>query len=114
MVGSENSRLLSCVKLHAHLSTLAADSSGQLDVFRHDGDSLGVDGAQVGVFEKTDQVGLASLLQGHDGRALEAQIRLEVLSDFTDQQTCYLVRIVRLKIMLSATLLTILASAIGR
>ena len=44
-----------------------------------------LDGAQVGVFEKTDQVGLASLLQGHDGRALEAQIRLEVLSDFTDQ-----------------------------
>ena len=73
------------MKLHAHLSTLAADSSGQLDVFRHDGDSLGVDGAQVGVLEKTDQVGLASLLQGHDGRALEAQIRLEVLSDFTDQ-----------------------------
>ena len=73
------------LKLHAHLSTLAADSSGQLDVFRHDGDSLGVDGAQVGVLEKTDQVGLASLLQGHDSRALEAQIRLEVLGDFTDQ-----------------------------
>ena len=31
------------------------------------------------------QVGLASLLQGHDGRALEAQIRLEVLGDFTHQ-----------------------------
>ena len=74
------------LKLDApHLSTLAADSSGQLDVFRHDGDSLGVDGAQVGVFEKTDQVGLASLLQGHDGRALEAQIRLEVVGDLTDQ-----------------------------
>ncbi len=73
------------MKLHAHLCTLAADSSGQLDIFRHDGDSLGVDGAQVGVFEKTHQVGLASLLQGHDGRALEAQIRLEVLGDFTDE-----------------------------
>ncbi len=67
------------------LSTLAADSSGQLDIFRHDGDSLGVDGAQVGIFEKADQVCLASLLQGHDSGALETQIRLEVLCDFTDE-----------------------------
>ena len=87
MVGSEKSRLLRVTRMtqHARLSTLATDSSGQLDVFRHDGDSLGVDGAQVRVFEKTDQVCLASLLQGHDGRALEAQVGLEVLCDFTDQ-----------------------------
>ena len=71
--------------LHVHLSTLATDSSGQLDVFRHDCDSLGVDGAQVRIFEKTDQVCLAGLLQGHDGRALETQIGLEVLRDFTHQ-----------------------------
>ena len=87
MVGSEKSRLFRVTRItqHARLSTLATDSSGQLDVFRHDGDSLGVDGAQVRIFEKTDQVCLASLLQGHDGRALETQIGLEVLCDFTDQ-----------------------------
>jgi len=56
-----------------------------LDVLGHDGDSLGVDGAQVGVLEETDQVSLAGLLQSHDSRALEAQIRLEVLDDFTHQ-----------------------------
>ena len=56
-----------------------------MDVLWHDGDSLGVDGAQVGVFEETDQVSLAGLLKGHDGRALETQVGLEVLGDFSDE-----------------------------
>lgn len=68
-----------------NLSTLPTDATGQLDVFGHDGDPLGVDGAQVGVLEQTDQVSLAGLLKSHDGRALEAQIGLEVLSDLSDQ-----------------------------
>jgi len=68
-----------------NLSTLATDTAGQLDVLGHDGHTLGVDGAQVGVLEQTDQVSLAGFLQGHDGGALEAQIGLEVLSDLTDQ-----------------------------
>uniref|UniRef100_A0A671TM75 Core Histone H2A/H2B/H3 domain-containing protein n=1 Tax=Sparus aurata TaxID=8175 RepID=A0A671TM75_SPAAU len=67
------------------LSALSADAAGQLDVFGHDGDPLGVDGAQVGVLEETDQVSLAGLLQSHDSGALEAQVGLEVLSDFSDQ-----------------------------
>ena len=65
------------------LSSLSSDSPGQLDVLGHDGDTLGVDGAQVGVLEETDQVCLAGLLKSHDGRALEAEIGLEVLSDLT-------------------------------
>ena len=44
----------------------------------HDADALGVDGAEVGVLEESDQVGLSGLLQGKDGRALEAEIVLEV------------------------------------
>ncbi|KAF4523131.1 hypothetical protein B566_EDAN003146, partial [Ephemera danica] len=67
------------------LSTLSTDTAGQLDVLRHDGDTLGVDGAQVGVLEETDEVGLAGFLQGHDGGALETQVSLEVLCDFTNQ-----------------------------
>ena len=67
------------------LSAFAADTTSQLDVLGHDRHSLGVDGAQVGVLEQTDQVGLAGLLQGHDGRALEAQVGLEVLSDLADE-----------------------------
>ena len=44
-----------------------------------------MDGAQVGVFEETDEVGFAGFLEGHDGGALEAQFSLEVLGDFPDQ-----------------------------
>ena len=67
------------------LSALPTDAAGQLDVLGHDGDAFGVDGAQVGVLEQPHQVGLARLLQRHDGRALEAQVRLEVLRDLAHQ-----------------------------
>jgi hypothetical protein len=67
------------------LSTLSTDSAGQLDVLGHDGDTLGVDGAQVGILEQTDEVGLAGLLEGHDGRGLEAQVGLEVLGNLAHE-----------------------------
>ena len=67
------------------LSSLSADSPGQLDVLGHDGHPLGVDGAQVGVLEESHQVSLRGLLQSHDGRALETQVGFEILSDLTDQ-----------------------------
>jgi len=44
-----------------------------------------VDGALVRVLEQTDQVSLAGLLKGHNSGALEAEISLEILSDFTDE-----------------------------
>lgn len=50
-----------------------------------DGYTLGVDGAQVGVFEKGDEVCLNGLLKSTDGGRLEAEVGLEVLCDFTDQ-----------------------------
>ena len=68
-----------------NLSTLSTDTAGELDVLGHDGDTLGVDGAQVGVLKQTDEVSLAGLLEGHDGRALEAEVSLEVLGNLTDQ-----------------------------
>ena len=67
------------------LSSLSSDSSGQLDVLWHDGNSLGVDGTQVGIFEKTNQVSLRGLLESHDGRRLESKVSLEILSDFSNQ-----------------------------
>jgi hypothetical protein len=67
------------------LSTLSTDTAGKLYVLWHDGHTLGVDGAQVGVLEETNQVGFAGLLKSHNGRALESQVGLEVLGDFTDQ-----------------------------
>lgn len=54
-------------------------------VERTDGDTLGVDSAQVGVLEERDEVGLNGLLESADGRRLEAKVRLEVLGDLTDE-----------------------------
>jgi hypothetical protein len=83
--GSEKSLFVCVPVTSCCLSTLATDATGQLDVLRHDGDALGVDGAQVRVLEQSDQVGLARLLQGHHGRALEAQVGLEVLRYLADE-----------------------------
>jgi hypothetical protein len=69
----------------SYLRALATDAAGQLNVLGHDGDTLGMDGSQVGVLEQADQVGLGRLLQGQDGRALEAQVGLEVLGDLSHQ-----------------------------
>ena len=44
-----------------------------------------MDGAQVGVFEEGDEVGLNGLLESTDGGGLETEVRLEVLSNLTDQ-----------------------------
>lgn len=67
------------------LRAFSAYSACKLDVLGHDGDALGVDGAQVRVLEQTNEVGLARLLQSHHCRALEAQVRLEVLCDLADE-----------------------------
>ena len=67
------------------LSTFTTDTAGQLDVLWHDSDTLGVNGAQVGIFEEANEVSLGSFLQSHDGGRLEAEVSLEILSDFTDQ-----------------------------
>ena len=71
--------------LFDNLSTLSTDAAGQLDVLGHDGDTLGVDGAKVGILEETDKVSLGRLLEGHDSRALEAEVSLEVLGDLADK-----------------------------
>ena len=68
-----------------NLSTFSSDSSCQLDVLWHDGDPLCVDGAEIGVFEKTDQVSFWGFLQSCDSSRLESQVSLEILGDFTNQ-----------------------------
>lgn len=69
----------------ASLTALATEAAGELDVLALDGDTLGVDGAEVGVLEEGDEVGLDGLLKSTDGRGLEAEIGLEVLGDLTDK-----------------------------
>jgi len=72
-------------KSEKELCSLATDSSCQLNVLWHDGDTLGVDGAQVGVFEEADEVGFGGFLEGRDGRRLESKVSLEVLGNLTDE-----------------------------
>ena len=45
-------------------SSLATDSPGQLNVFGHDSHSLGVNGTQVGVLKKSNQIGFRCFLKG--------------------------------------------------
>ena len=73
------------VKKGDRLRALATETARKLDVLALDGDTLGVDGAEVGIFEERDEVGLDGLLKGADGRALEAEVALEVLCDLTDE-----------------------------
>ena len=47
-----------------------------MEILGLDGDSLGVDGGQVGVLEEGDEVGLGSLLESHDGGGLESEVGL--------------------------------------
>ena len=44
-----------------------------------------MDGAQVGVLEKTDKVGLGCLLEGEDGGALEPELGVEFVGDLPDE-----------------------------
>ena len=53
-------------KLLERLSTLTADAACKLHVLGHDGDTLGMDSAQVGVLKQTHEVSLGSLLQSQN------------------------------------------------
>ena len=68
-----------------NLSALTADAAGELHVLRHDRDTLGVDRAQVGVFEQANEVRFGRFLEREDRGGLESQVRLEVLRDFSDK-----------------------------
>jgi len=48
-------------------TNLATDATRELDVLGHDSHTLGVDRAEVGVLEQTDQVGFAGLLERQNG-----------------------------------------------
>lgn len=67
-----------------NLVALTAKAAGKLDVLGLNGDTLGVDSAQVGILEEGDEVRLDGLLEGTDGGGLEAKVALEVLGDLTN------------------------------
>ena len=67
------------------LGPLSTDAASQLDVLGHDGHPLGMDSTQVGVLEESNEIGLRGFLEGSNGRGLEAEISLEVLSNLSNQ-----------------------------
>jgi len=68
-----------------HSEAVAPDPLGELQVLAHDGHSLGMDGAKVGVLKERDQVGLGRLLKGKHGLALESDLLLELSGDLADE-----------------------------
>jgi len=56
------------------LGTLAANATGELHVFAHDGDALGVDSAQIHVLKEVHEVGLTSLMESSERVRGEANI----------------------------------------
>ena len=67
------------------LRALATETTGKLNVLGLDRDTLGVNSAKVGILKEGDEVSLNGLLKSADGRRLETKIRLEVLSNFTNE-----------------------------
>jgi hypothetical protein len=59
------------------LCPLAPQSPSKGEIFRLDGNTLGVDSGKIGVFEEGDEVGLGGFLEGHDGGGLEAEVGLD-------------------------------------
>jgi len=68
---------------YGFLSPLSTDPPCQLDILWHNGHTLGVNCAQVGVLEKANQISFAGLLKSADGCTLEPEISFEVLSNFS-------------------------------
>ena len=67
------------------LRPLTTETASKLDVLGLNGDTLGVDGAEIGILKEGDKVSLNRLLESADGRRLETQVGFEVLGDFTDK-----------------------------
>ena len=66
------------------LGAIATDAASELQVLWHDGDTLGVDCAEVGVLEEGNNVSLGGLLKGGDGVCLEAD-GLHLVGNLTDE-----------------------------
>ena len=67
------------------LRALATDTTGELNVLRHDCDALAVDCAQIGVLEEALKIRLRGFLERDDRRRLETKVRLKILCNLADK-----------------------------
>jgi len=65
--------------------SVTSDSSGELHVLWHDGNSSGVDGAEVGVLEEADHVGFGGFLESKDSGGLESEVGFEVRGNLSNE-----------------------------
>ncbi|KAJ1356420.1 hypothetical protein KIN20_014132 [Parelaphostrongylus tenuis] len=56
----------------------ASNATGQLDVLGHDRHAFRMDSAEIGILERSDQVGLGRHLQNHYRRRLETSANFEI------------------------------------
>ena len=68
-----------------HSESVASDAFCQLKILGHDGHSLGMDSAEVGVFEEGNQVSLGCFLKGQHSLTLESDFLLELGGDLPNQ-----------------------------
>ena len=67
------------------LSTFATETAGELEVTSHEGDALGVEGAEVGVGEETGDVSFSGFLESGDGGGSPAETVLVAGGELTDE-----------------------------
>lgn len=68
-----------------HSESVTTDAFSQLEVFRHNCHSLGVDSAEIGVLEERNKVGLSCFLESQNSLTLESDFLFELSGDLTDQ-----------------------------
>jgi len=60
----------------------SSNTSGHLNVFRHDFDALGMNCTEIRIFKESDEI---SFLKSQNSISLKPQVILEILSDFSDE-----------------------------
>ena len=67
------------------LSTFTTETTGKLEITSHEGDTLGVESAEVGVAEEASDVRFSGFLESSDGGCLPAETVLVAGGEFTDE-----------------------------
>lgn len=64
---------------------ISSDSSGQDNILRHDGDSVSMDGTEIGVLEESNKVWLGGFLEGQNGWGLESHVGLAFRGELSNK-----------------------------
>ena len=83
LVALKRTRML--CRARNRLGALSPNTSGQLDILWHDRDTFGVNGAQVSVFKKTEEICLCRLLQCQDCPTGKVEPAFKVLGNLPYQ-----------------------------